>query len=369
MKTLGITILIILVSVIISPFILRVQLTFFPPPAPIVETDKTFVDDLQIFSTPTPTQIPVPISFEIPQKTFVAQTFNNCGPATLSMIMSYFGVYKSQIDLGQEMRPYQNPQGDNDDKSIFAPEFVAFAQKNGLESLHRPNGTIDLLKQFIVQGIPVVVRTWLHPNEDIGHFRIIRGYDDETQVVIQDDSYEGPNRRIPYSQFDEMWQPFNYGYILVYSSDKQLTIDNILKEEKNEQVAWKNSIRRAEKELSESPQSFYSKFNIATAQYNLGNYKEALDSYEAVESQLPFRMLWYQIEPIITYQKIGNYERVFQLSDRILNNHNRGFSELYQIRGEVYLLQGNEDLARVEFEKAVYYNKNFLPAQDSLNNL
>lgn len=72
-------------------------------------------------------------------------------------------------------------------------------------------------------------------------------------------------------------------------------------------------------------------------------------------------MLWYQIEPILAYQRLKDYKRVFQLTDKILNNYNRAFSELYYIRGEIFQEQGKRVLAKTEFEKAIFYNENFKP--------
>jgi tetratricopeptide (TPR) repeat protein len=80
-------------------------------------------------------------------------------------------------------------------------------------------------------------------------------------------------------------------------------------------------------------------------------------------------MLWYQIEPILAYQKLGKHDRVFEIIDNILNNGNKAFSELYQIKGEIYLEQGEADSARNEFETALKYNKNYQPAKDALSNL
>ena len=69
-------------------------------------------------------------------------------------------------------------------------------------------------------------------------------------------------------------------------------------------------------------------------------------------------MLWYQIEPILAYNKLGEEEKVLEITSAILNNHNRAFSELYQLRGRIYMKRGDLDTARGEFEKALYYNKN-----------
>ncbi len=296
----------------------------------------------------------------------VYQTFNNCGPATLSMILNWYGVKASQSELGDQMRPYQVASGDNDDKTIFTYEFVQWAEKYGLKAVGRRNGDIELLKRFTANSIPVVVKTWLHPGEDIGHFRIVRGFDESSGVIIQDDSYEGPNKRISYYDFLGMWQPFNYDYMIVYTAESEEKVMAILAEEWDEQTSWQNTLERAQKESELDPENIYPIFNVSVATYQLGDYQASVEAFERVESRLPRRMLWYQIEPIRAYQKLGNYDRVFEITQRILDGGNRSFSELYMIRGEIYLEKSEKDKARQEFEKSVLYNKNLESAQEAL---
>lgn len=298
----------------------------------------------------------------------VYQTFNNCGPATLSMVMSWYGLEKSQKELGELMRPYQNAKGDNDDKTIFPAEFTQYARKFGLSAINRPNGTIGHLKIFIANDIPVVVKTWLKPNEDIGHFRIVRGFDERKQVIIQDDSFQGPNRKIAYDKFFSMWQAFNYGYMVVYPEDKKELVLAILGAESQEEVAWQNAVTRAEREIEFDSKNIYSWFNLSVASFHFGDYQKSINAFEKVQDELPRRMLWYQIEPILAYQKLGLHDTVFQISDRLLSNGNRAFSELYQIRGEIFLAQGDTNASRREFELALLYNKNFEPAKKALEN-
>ena len=66
----------------------------------------------------------------------VFQTFNNCGPASLSMVFSYYGINKSQDELGRELRPYQNQQGDNDDKSVTFEELSQKQKNTALQFIH-----------------------------------------------------------------------------------------------------------------------------------------------------------------------------------------------------------------------------------------
>lgn len=297
------------------------------------------------------------------------QTFNNCGPATLSMMLSWYGKDVSQKELGDAMRPYQISSGDNDDKTIFTYEFVDWAKKYGLESIGKVNGDIELLKTFTANGIPVVVKTWLHVGEDIGHFRIVRGFDEGKQVIIQDDSYEGPNKKISYYDFLSMWQPFNYAYIIVFTPAQKDLVEAIIGEELEEKVIWQNALTRAQKEAELDGENVYPVFNMATSYFHLGEYQKSVNAFEKVESRIPRRMLWYQIEPILAYKELGNYGRVFQISEGVLTNGNRAYSELYQIRGEIYLAQGDKDKAKQQFELAIEYNQNFEPAKASLESL
>jgi len=111
--------------------------------------------------------------------------------------------------------------------------------------------------------------------------------------------------------------------------------ESILRESNDEKKAWEKALELAQKELQENPDDIFTKFNISVGYYYLGDYQKAVEIFELVEDKLPFRMLWYQIEPILAYQKLKKYDKVFTLTDKILGNHNRAFSELYQIRGEI----------------------------------
>lgn len=319
---------------------------------------------------PSPTvSLNIPDSYTIPQKLHVYQSFNNCGPATLSMALSYWGVNISQTELGNTLRPYQVAGGDNDDKSVTLQEVADHAETLGLNSYLRPNGTPDKLEALISQNIPVVARTWLEPDEDIGHYRVIRGYDKSQGVLIQDDSLQGENLSYSYGDFNAIWQPFNYEYLVIVPDDKKDAVEAILGEELDEKVAWENALGRIEQEITANPENWHLTFAKSRIHYYLGEYEKSVEEFEKVEDRLSFRTLWYQIEPIRAYFELGNYNRVFEITDRILNNQNRAFSELYYIRGQIYLKQGNIEAARTEFESALLYKHNYTPAQEALDSL
>lgn len=319
--------------------------------------------------TPQITVQPHLISKILINEYHVFQTFNNCGPAALSMALSYYGINIGQEELGQELRPYQNPQGDNDDKSVILEELGEKAKEYDLIPYHRPNGNIEIIKKFVTYDIPLVTRTLTNIYEDIGHYRVVKGYNDETGQIIQDDSLQNKNLWFSYADFSSLWKRFNFEYLVLAPKEKQEIVEAILGEDKDPKSAWQKAAQNAQRQLETDSQDIYARFNLSVALYNIGDFKKSVEEFEKVENQLPFRTLWYQIEPIQAYYQLGNYERVFELTDTILNNWNLAFSELYHLRGQIFLKQNNPESARREFEKAVFYNRYFKPAQETLKTL
>jgi len=319
--------------------------------------------------TAMPTQMPLPSAKVIPNDYQIFETFNNCGPASLSMALSYYGIHKTQAELGQELRPYQNPQGNNDDKDVTLSELANETEKLGLLAYYRPNGNITLLKKFIANGMPVIAETLLTKDDDIGHFRVVKGFDDTTQTILQDDSYQGHNISYSYSDFDFMWKRYNYQYLVLVPKNKQKIAEQILGKDLNEKTAWNETAAMDRAALQQNPSDVASRFNLSIALYYLGQYQQSVNEYEKVADQLPFRTLWYQIEPIEAYYHLGDYQKVFSMTDTILNGGNRAFSELYIIRGDIYKKQGNSPAAKAEYEKAVYYNVNMQAAKEALKSV
>lgn len=295
----------------------------------------------------------------------VFQSFNNCAPAGLSIALSYYGISKSQEELAAELRPYNNPQGVNDDKSTVPQELADKAREFGLLPYYRVNGDIDILKQFIALDMPVLMRTLLQADEDFAHYRVVKGYDETTREIIQDDSYQGKNLRYSYSDFLDLWQEFNYEYLVLVPSDKTGVVEKVLGEEVDPAVAFRNAARRAEDELAANPNDVRARFNLSTSLYGAGDYERSVAEFEKIESRLPYLKMWYQMQPIQAYFELGNYGRVLALTESILAR-NISYSELYILRGQVYLEQDRPDLARAEFEKAVFYNKNSEAAREAL---
>ncbi|MCE9644081.1 C39 family peptidase [Candidatus Parcubacteria bacterium] len=299
----------------------------------------------------------------------VFQTFNNCAAAGLSIALSYYDINVSQEKLAAVLRPNNNLQGIDDDKSTPPPELAAEAERRGLVAYYRGGGDIDTLKRILAAGHPVLIRTLLNSTEDFAHYRVIRGYDDARGVIIQDDSYQGKDKAYTYAEFNAIWKPFNYAYVVMADPKDKASLDAALGESKDAKASWQKAIKIAESQLATNANDTKARFNLATAYYYLGDYARSVAEYEKVESKLARRTMWYQMEPIEAYYHVGNYARVFSLSDNILNDGNRAYSELYLFKGKSYQKQGKSDLARAEFEKALLYHKNLPAAKEALASL
>lgn len=334
--------------------------------------DTTTVSNVISTNTPAPTKalLQIPPAQKVLQTDYhIFQSFNNCGPAALSMALSHYGITKSQEELGQSLRPWQNPEGINDDKSVTLEEVAEESKKHGFIPYRRPNGDIEKIKMFITYDMPIITRTWLGPAEDIGHYRVVKGYNEETKQLIQDDSLQNKNLWYTYDEFNKIWDKFNYEYLVLVPEDKVEIAETILGEDTDPKTAWKKAVERSQKTLSENPADVTARFNLSVAYYNISDYKRSVEEFEKVESQLPFRTLWYQIEPIQAYYEVGNYDKVFAITDGILNYQNLAYEQAYFVRGKSYQKMEQMDLARQEFEKAVLYNANLKEANEALSSI
>jgi hypothetical protein len=297
---------------------------------------------------------------------YVAQTFNNCAPSALSMDLSYYGVHVSQETLADDLRPTHNLIGKDDDKSTSPEEVAAEAEKYGLTAYYRPNGTIPLLEEFIANGIPVITRTQFIPTEDFGHYRVMKGYNQATGEIIDEDGFQGPEVDYKYADFLPLWQQYNYEYIVLVPPGKEALVQSILGKEYNANVAWQDAVATAQQQLAQDPTSVRAGFNLSVALYHTGDYQGSVAAFQKVQPELSEHTLWYQLEPIEAYLAVGNYNEVFTLSNAILDDNNPVYPELYVLMGQAYLKEGNEAQAKADFEQALVYNKNLVSAQQAL---
>jgi tetratricopeptide (TPR) repeat protein len=307
-----------------------------------------------------PVETPVPfkkpgLSAELPTAKWVPQTMNNCGPAATSMVLQYFGHTVPQTETKASLRT--NP----DDKNVFINEISEYLRDDyGIQSKVLFNGDIETLKTLNANGIYVVVEAWLRPNEDIGHVLIIRGYDDAEGIVIADDSYFGVGMRYKYDAWEEtQWKPYGLEYMPVYNSKDEALVRSIIGEDWDEKTMHQNSVKRNKKEIEDNPNDVYKWFNLGASHYALGEYADARQALEKSQSLgWPKRMLWYRIEPVQTYNKLGEYQKALETADIGLWA-NDNFAEMHYEKAYAYKKLNNVEKSESELQKTLEFDPGF----------
>ncbi len=341
--------------------------TQMAPPSPTPEPTLTAV--LSVQSAP---EIRDPGFVQLSGLAHYWQTWNNCGPATLAMNLSYYGLPLTQKQTAAVLKPNW------DDKNVSPHEMVAYARSQGLSALVRVNGNADLLRRYVDAGIPVLVETWLDHDGGMGHYRLVVGYDNAAGQWLVYDSYisDGidpkgpyPGIRIPYGEMDRLWRLFNGTYVLVYDAATAAAAQEILGDEADDAVMWQRSLERAQADAAANPGDPFAWFNLGTSLTAQGRYADAASAFDQARViGLPWRMLWYQFEPFQAYYEAGRHAELIALADSVIATAGN-IEETFYWRGRALQATGDNDTARAAYQRAVELNSNYIEAQQALTEI
>lgn len=322
-------------------------------------------------ATPVPpTAVPLPASVRLENIEVIPQKFNNCGPANLTITLGYHGIEVNQLDVGAAIKP------NYDDRNVSPGELVDYVNsETSLQARFFVGGSLELLKQLLAAGYPVIIEKGLYPNAWegwMGHYLTVIGYDDAAQEFISLDTFLGPwdssGRRDSYDTVDEFWQMFNHTFILVYPPEDEAEVLALLPPELNDPVTmWQATAVTNQSHTTTQPDNPYIWFNLGSSLTHLARltnnatlYASAAAAFDQARTVgLPWRMLWYQFEPYEAYLANGRLDDVFTLSDAILSTEG-GYhvEETHYYRSLAYTAQGNEAEAEAALATALELNPN-----------
>lgn len=295
------------------------------------------------------------------------QTWNNCGPATLAMALSFYGWRGTQRDAAAVLKP------DPEDKNVSPEEMAAFARSVGLGARVRVNGDLELLKRLLRAGLPVIIETGFEPDPQqgwMGHYKLLIGYSDRAGQFIIMDSYMGPNQGVPYAEVDRYWRHFNRTYIVIYRPEEEGRVRDLVGPVWDDDARmWAEALARAQAELAANPQDAFAWFNAGAALLRLGRPEDAAVAFDQARALgLPWRILWYRFEPFEAYLAVRRYADVVALADANLRV-TPYVEEWYDYKGQALLALGDRERARALFQQALRFNPNFQAARAHLNAL
>ncbi len=326
-------------------------------------------------ATATATAMPLPRHVALTGFHHEYQLFNNCGPTTLGIDLSYWGWTGGQKVDAPVLKPNQ------DDKNVSPNELYQYALTIGFDAYIRVDGDVDTIKRFLANGYPVVVeKGFTCTNKDhcsgwFGHYSTVSGYDDDQGVFTLQDSYFGPNFKMTYADFVANWRAFNYLYVIFFPAGTQhdSQVQQLLGPALDVNKNYRDALARAQTEAltSTGEADAFAWFDVGTSLASLKDYAGAAAAYDqARQIGLPYRMLWYQFGPYLSYYYMARYQDVVDLATFAINSTPLpGLEESFYWRGQAEESLGQPDAAVADYQTALNWHTGYKPAILALQKL
>ncbi len=318
---------------------------------------------------PTPTALAAKMLLtDVPH---VYQKFNNCGPASLTEELNYWGWKGTQTDAAQVLKPNQ------DDKNVSPRELYEFLLTQGFDAYIRMGGTQDLLKRLIAAGYPPIVEKGFDvPDKGwMGHYGVVSGYDDQRGLFIIQDTYLGPGTQMKYADFERNWRAFNFIFLVVFPAGAQhdAKVVSLLGDLADLDHSYRVALDRAQSETPKlsGQDAAFAWFNVGTSLTYLQDYAGAATAYDqARKIGLPYRMLWYQFGPYRSYYLVGRYQDILDLATFAIKSANiPAIEESYYWRGMAEQALGQRAEAVADYQEALKQHPGYKLAADALTAL
>lgn len=124
------------------------------------------------------------------------QTAGLCGPASLKIVLDYYGASVTESALAQA-------SGASREKGASLKGLIKAARHFGFEVFSKEKSTFGDLRRFIKKGMPVIV-DWF--SEDDGHYSVAVDIDQKNIVLM--DPELGGERKMSLEKFQRLWFDF-----------------------------------------------------------------------------------------------------------------------------------------------------------------
>lgn len=372
----------------IEPLAAATLQTFTPSPTPSPTAtlpQQTFTPLPSVTPSITPTLLPEATRLTGVKYEDQHNRWNYCGPANLSMALTFWGWDGNRDVVGKAIKPHDK------DKNVMPYEMENFTdeQVDGIAALVRPGGTVELIRKLVAAGFPVLTEKGYYEYDYngklgwMGHYQYVTGYDHGRGVLVVQDTYrDGPNHEVPYEDFVEGWRSFNYVFLVTYPVEREAEVLALLGPWADVEWAYQASLEAARQEVAalQGIDQFFAAFNIGTAHVGLRQYVDAASAYDYAftlyaalpdDANRPYRMLWYQTGPYFAYYYSGRYQDVLNLATTTLEDtiSEPVLEESLYWRGMAKLALGDTPGAIQDFRDSLKWHPDFAPSLNQLANL
>ena len=351
---------------------------------------------------PTSTFAPLPNAVSLDGVKYIDQRmgWNYCGPANLTMALSFWGWKGDPHVIAKVVKPGSGDLSKNFvdrgrvDKNVMPYELVDFVNNNtDYRALERQGGDENLLKRLIAAGFPVIVEKGYYEADYtgkvgwLGHYLFTTGYDDARGGFIVQDTWLVPGKNLlsDYGAYEEGWRNFNYLFMVVYPADREAEVMNVLGSWADETWSVQHALELAEKDILTVAGNnlFFAWFNKGTNHVALKQYVDASNAYDKAfsiyadwnleKTDRPWRMMWYQTGPYFAYYYAGRYQDVINLANTTLfdpaNKQGNTLEESLLWRGRASYMSGNTQAAVDDYRASLKVHAGWIPAVQALQDL
>ncbi|MBW8012121.1 MAG: hypothetical protein FVQ83_12920 [Chloroflexi bacterium] len=374
----------------------RATLTALAPPA-TPSPSPTTTGPLQTpaaTSTPTITPPSLPSYVYLDGVNYEDQhgRWNYCGPANLSMSLTYWGWTGNRDVAGRYLKPGIPGNASYEDKNVMPYEMQDFVEtQTDYSMLIRVGGELEVLKRLIAGGYPVIVEKGYYEFDHtgtygwLGHYLFVTGYDEVEQHFIVQDTYlePGADMQSPYDVFEDGWRSFNYLFMVVFPPVQEAEVLEQLGPWADEAWANRNAwqIANAETEIFSGINQFFAWFNTGASHVKLFEYVDAASAFDNAfllynnlttdDTQRPYRIMWYRTGAYWAYYYSARYQTVIDLANTTLYETISAptLEESLYWRGLAREALGDLEGAIEDYLETVRLNYNFTPGLDQLERL
>ncbi len=328
--------------------------------------------------TMTPSPTPIPDAVRLNGVVHEFEDFNNCGPASLSMALSYWGWEGDQTVTAAWLKPYWK------DRNVMPYEMADYVNlETDFNVILRYGGDLEMIKKLIAAGFPVLIEKGFEEEVAgkgwMGHYGVVTAYDDAKGWFLIQDPYVAADYANPYEKVERHWHSFNDVYLVIYPPEKEAELMAVLgphaDETYNLQAAAQKAL--AETQTMQGRELFFAWFNYGTSLVYLEDYYGAAQAYDQawalyddITSGRPYRITWYQTGPYFAYYYTGRYQDVINLANQTLGGAvEPAIEETWIWRGRAKLALGDVDGAIEDFQEALEWHPGWWVAETELRNL
>jgi len=138
----------------------------------------------------------------------IRQAFNDCGPASIAMVLGYYGVQVPEMQISLATKPTPSSYMQVNQIGRYLAPF-------GLEASTFSGGQVTHVTRLIRLGVPVIALQFLRGVGDIPHFRVVSGFDDRAGLLYLNDPLLG-YASVSYHDFSTLWDTQGRLFVAVY---------------------------------------------------------------------------------------------------------------------------------------------------------